>query len=139
MTPFHERDQLVYTLRLIRHVLPSPDTDDTVDAARPHDTARLPTLTSLFIAHALRAIANPGHFLYPLTSRFLLQRPTFDAYDVPMLFGMLYSYSDEFKRERGWIIRLLRDGVRSEAVSRATGRCFIPIEMGDGKLTLASP
>jgi nucleolar pre-ribosomal-associated protein 1 len=125
MTPFHERDQLVYTLRLIRHVLPSSDA--TVDSgARSHNTARLPTLTSLFIAHAVRAIANPGHFLYPLTSRFLLQRPTFDAYDVPMLFWMLYSYSDEFKRERGWIIRLLRDGVRSEAVSRAVRNGSIP-------------
>jgi nucleolar pre-ribosomal-associated protein 1 len=117
VTPFQERGQLLYTLRLVRHVFPPPPIEASDPSSVTVTSNRLPTLTTLFIAHSLRAIANPGHFLYPLMSCFLLQRPTFDAYDVPMLFGMLYSHSDEFKRERGWMIRLLRDGVRSEAVS----------------------
>lgn len=35
-----------------------------------------------------------------------------DTTDVPLLFGMLYSSSDEnWKKERGWMIRFLADGM----------------------------
>ncbi|KAK8861738.1 hypothetical protein IAR55_002561 [Kwoniella newhampshirensis] len=101
-TPFYERQQLVYTLRLLRHAIPTPAT-------------RLPTLTTLFFAHSLRSLGNPAHFLYPTTSRFLLQRPVFDTTDTPMLYSMLYASGEGWKRERGWMIRFLKDGVRSEA------------------------
>ena len=106
ITAFQERPQLLYKLRLFRHSVTFPST-------------RPPTLTTLFLAHALRVLASPSHYLYPLTSRFLLQRPTFDLYDVPMLYTMLYSSEDGFRRERGWIVRLLRDGVRSDAVGQS--------------------
>ncbi|WVQ84141.1 hypothetical protein IAT38_006288 [Cryptococcus sp. DSM 104549] len=108
-TGFYERPQLVYTLRLLRHALPT-------------HTTRLPTLTTLFFAHALRALANPSHFFYPASSRFLLQRPVFDAGDTPMLYGMLYASGEGWKRERGWMVRFLKEGVRSEADWRVVRR-----------------
>ncbi|OCF45143.1 hypothetical protein I317_00945 [Kwoniella heveanensis CBS 569] len=107
--PFFERNQLLYTLRLLRHAIPTAST-------------RLPTLTTLFFAHALRALANPSNFLYPLTSRFLLQRPVYDVTDTPMLYGMLYASGDEWRRERGWMVRFLRDGIKSEADWRVLRR-----------------
>ncbi|WVF66097.1 hypothetical protein IAT40_000836 [Kwoniella sp. CBS 6097] len=107
--PFFERNQLLYTLRLLRHAIPTAST-------------RLPTLTTLFFAHTLRSLANPSHFLYPLTSRFLLQRPIYDVTDTPMLYGMLYASGDEWKRERGWMVRFLNDGVKSEADWRVLRR-----------------
>ncbi|WVQ93728.1 hypothetical protein IAU59_000805 [Kwoniella sp. CBS 9459] len=107
--PFFERNQLLYTLRLLRHAIPTTST-------------RLPTLTTLFFAHTLRSLANPSHFLYPLTSRFLLQRPIYDVTDTPMLYGMLYASGDEWKRERGWLVRFLKDGVKSEADWRVLRR-----------------
>nr|ODN91496.1 hypothetical protein L204_05480 [Cryptococcus depauperatus CBS 7855] len=108
-TPFYERAQLRYTLHLLRHSISTPG-------------SRLPTLTTLYFAHALRSLASPSHFLYPLSSRFLLQRPIFDINDTPMLYSMLYAHNDGWKRERGWIVRFLKDGVRSESDWRVIKR-----------------
>ena len=80
--------------------------------AAPHEEApRLPVFTTLLLAHALRGIFYPSNFTYPLTARFLLQRPTLDPSDVPMLYSMLYSSSDDWKKERAWIVRFLSDGI----------------------------
>lgn len=62
----------------------------------------------------IRAQATPSHFLYSLTSRFLLQRPVLDTTDVPMLYSMLYASEEGWKNERTWIVRLVRDGMKSE-------------------------
>jgi len=106
VTAFHERDQLLYTLRLIRHSIPPPTESNSFP--------RLPPLISLFLSYVIRAQATPSHFLYSLTSRFLLQRPILDTSDVPMLYSMLYASEEGWKNERTWIIRLLRDGMKSE-------------------------
>ncbi|KAH7884073.1 ribosome 60S biogenesis N-terminal-domain-containing protein [Phlebopus sp. FC_14] len=100
-----ERAQVLYVLRMLKNVIPASTT------GRPH---RLPTYTTLILLHALRGIFYPSNFIYPRTARFLLQRPELDVSDVPMLFGMLYSSnSDEWKKERGWILRMLADGMMS--------------------------
>ncbi|KAJ7644108.1 ribosome 60S biogenesis N-terminal-domain-containing protein [Roridomyces roridus] len=78
-----------------------------------NQSGRLPSYTTLILLHALRGIFYPSNFIYPLTARFLLQRPTLDMTDVPMLYGMLYSSSDDWKKERGWIIRFISDGMMS--------------------------
>ncbi|CAK9785304.1 hypothetical protein CC85DRAFT_206078 [Cutaneotrichosporon oleaginosum] len=102
---FHEQLMLLHTLELVAHSLPAPESEDV--------QPRLSPLITLFVAHALRAQAHPSNFLFPLSSRFLLQRPTLDVADVPLLYGMLYAAGDGARRERAWIVRLLRDGVRS--------------------------
>lgn len=102
---FHEQLMLLHTLELVAHALPAPEGEES--------QPRLAPLMTLFIAHALRAQAQPSNFLFPLSSRFLLQRPTLDVADVPLLYGMLYAAGDGARRERAWIVRLLRDGVRS--------------------------
>ncbi|TXT07482.1 hypothetical protein VHUM_03202 [Vanrija humicola] len=115
---FHEQLQVVHTLELVSHALPVPEAKDGVEPTQP----RLPPLIALFIVHALRAIANPASFFYPLSSRFLLQRPTLDVADVPALYGMLYASGDGAKRERAFIVRLLKDGARTEADWRILAR-----------------
>ena len=99
-----ERPHVKYILNLLKDALPAP-TDEAPE--------RLPSYASLILLHALRAIFYPSNFIYPLTARFLLQRPELDTNDVPMLYGMLYSSSDDWKKERGWIIRFLSDGMMS--------------------------
>ncbi|KAG9079747.1 hypothetical protein FRC06_007516, partial [Ceratobasidium sp. 370] len=104
---FQERGQLIYTLDLLRDLLPQTSTT-------PSDfIPRLPTYTTLLLSHAIRDILVPATALYPLISRFLLQRPEFDPRDVPMLYTLLYSSTGEWKRERGWVLRFLADGMRS--------------------------
>ncbi|KAJ7175823.1 ribosome 60S biogenesis N-terminal-domain-containing protein [Mycena filopes] len=98
-----EQPHVVYVLNILRNTLPPPG----------EPVQRLPSYTTLILLHALRGIFYPSNFIYPLTARFLLQRPTLDATDVPMLYGMLYSSSDDWKKERGWIIRFISDGMMS--------------------------
>ncbi|QRW25282.1 nucleolar pre-ribosomal-associated protein 1 [Rhizoctonia solani] len=104
---FQERNQLIYTLDLLRNLIPQPDSTPS------HTIPRLPTYTTLLFSHALRDVFSPATPLYPLISRFLLQRPQFDPKDVPLLYTLLYSSSGEWRRERGWILRFLADGMRS--------------------------
>ncbi|KAF5379860.1 hypothetical protein D9757_007247 [Collybiopsis confluens] len=87
------------------------------DALRPtqgQTPERLPSYTTLLLVHALRGVFYPSNFVYPITARFLLQRPTLDIGDVPMLYSMLYSSAEEHgKKDRAWIIRMLADGMQS--------------------------
>ncbi|KAF4602702.1 hypothetical protein EYR40_005919 [Pleurotus pulmonarius] len=99
-----ERPHVIYILNLLK---------DTLDAPSDTPTKRLPSYSTLILLHALRAIFYPSNFIYPMTSSFLLQRPELDTHDIPMLYGMLYSSSDNWKKERGWIIRFLSDGMIS--------------------------
>ncbi|KAH0839437.1 ribosome 60S biogenesis N-terminal-domain-containing protein [Lanmaoa asiatica] len=102
----HEMHQVIYVFRLLKNAMKPPVNVD--DPPR-----RLPTFTTLILLHALRGIFYPSNFIYPRTARFLLQRPELDVSDVPMLFGMLYSNSDDWKKERGWMLRMLGDGMAS--------------------------
>lgn len=86
-------------------------------------SVRLPTYTTLILCHALRGVFYPSNFIYPLTARFLLQRPELDIKDVPMLLSMLYSNSDDdWRKERAWILRFLADGMTSTEDWRALKR-----------------
>ena len=96
-----EKPHVLHILNLLKDLPP----------CAPSDIPRLPTYTTLLLAHAFRALFYPSNFIYPLTARFLLQRPALDASDVPLLFGMLYSAADEWKKERAWIVRFLADGM----------------------------
>lgn len=73
----------------------------------------LPLTTTLFLAQHLRLIGSPSSYLYPIFTRFLLQRPKFDTSDVPMLYSMLQSTNPEsWRLQRVWMLRFLRDVVR---------------------------
>ncbi|KIJ29709.1 hypothetical protein M422DRAFT_188053, partial [Sphaerobolus stellatus SS14] len=101
---FLERDQVIYVLNILGDLLPPP----TFTPQGP----RVPAYTAVLLSHALRSIFYPSSFLYPLISRFLLQRPEFDVTDVPMLYSMLYSSEDgEWTKERTWMIHFLTDAM----------------------------
>lgn len=98
-----EKPHVMHIFDLLRDAIrSSPETDSP---------PRLPTFTTLLLAHSLRGVFYPANFIYPLTSRFLLQRPELDSADVPMLFSMLYSSSEDWKKERGWMVKFLADAM----------------------------
>ncbi|PPR04905.1 hypothetical protein CVT24_007149 [Panaeolus cyanescens] len=105
---FHEKPHVTYILNILKDTFQAPDTTELSTSSSPR---RLPTYSSLILSHALRGVFHPSNFIYPLTARFLLQRPELDLSDVPMLYGMLYSSTDDWKKERGWIVRFLSDGM----------------------------
>jgi nucleolar pre-ribosomal-associated protein 1 len=98
-----EKPLVLHILNIVRTLGPTSTAESFV--------SRIPSYTTLLLAHALRGIFYPSNFIYPLTARFLLQRPTMDPTDVPMLFSMLYSSGDDWKKERAWIFRFLADGM----------------------------
>ncbi|KIK54460.1 hypothetical protein GYMLUDRAFT_1022449 [Collybiopsis luxurians FD-317 M1] len=106
-TDMIEKPHVLHILSLLR---------DALRPAQGSTPERLPSYTTLLLAHALRGVFYPSHFVYPITARFLLQRPTLDIGDVPMLYGMLYSSAEDYgRKERAWIIRMLADGMQSSA------------------------
>ena len=99
-----EKPHVLYILNQLKNILPPPSGEPV---------HRLPSYSTLILLHALRGVFYPSNFIYPLTARFLLQRPELDTHDVPMLYSMLYNSSDDWKKERGWIIRFLSGGMTS--------------------------
>lgn len=100
-----EKPNVFHILSLLR---------DALHPAHGQAPDRLSSYTTLLLAHALRGVFYPSNFVYPITARFLLQRPTLDVGDVPMLYGMLYSSAEDHgKKDRSWIIRMLADGMQS--------------------------
>ncbi|KIO25995.1 hypothetical protein M407DRAFT_8076 [Tulasnella calospora MUT 4182] len=104
---FHERDQTIFVLNRLRHFIPPPE-PGKLQASPP----RLPTCTSLLFAHTLHCIFYPATFVYPVAMRFLLQRPTFNPNDVPLIFEMLFKGSEDWKQHRTWMVAYLRDSMR---------------------------
>jgi nucleolar pre-ribosomal-associated protein 1 len=102
---FRERDEI----NLVLHHAQNTVTDDD---------APVPALVALFLAHCLRSVASPEHFLYPVFARFLLQRPLIDTRDVPLFYALLYSNGDNSRKDLHWLIRFLTDGLQSSEVGR---------------------
>mgnify|MGYP002760158704 FL=1 len=83
-TTFREKELVLLALERIRDTLPPPP--PTSVHGTYEQVPWLPSITTLFAAHALRAIAMPYHLLFPEMFRFLLQRPRLDTQDVPLLY-----------------------------------------------------
>jgi nucleolar pre-ribosomal-associated protein 1 len=98
-----EKPQVLYILHLLK--------DAFKELLEEGTSQRLPSFSTLLLSHALRGVFYPEHFVYPITARFLLQRPELDTTDVPMLYAMLYSSSDDWRRERSWILKFLADAM----------------------------
>ncbi|KWU41852.1 hypothetical protein RHOSPDRAFT_36620 [Rhodotorula sp. JG-1b] len=101
---FREKEELELVLTQVRLSIYSP-------AGEP-----LPASIALFLAHCISLVGAPESPLYPTFMRFLLQRSTIDARDVPMFYSMLYSSNaDEFaaspRDERAWMVRFLMEGL----------------------------
>lgn len=107
LADMQERVQVIHFLDLLKDQIPC-----VLDTSIK-ESPRIPSYITLLLAHALRGIFYPSNFMYPITARFLLQRPELDIHDVPMLYSMLYASGDEWKKERGWMIRFLADGLMS--------------------------
>lgn len=109
---FQEKEQLLLILDALRNSIKQAKVigeDGTM--SRP-----LPLTITMFVAHAVRALAQPTIYLYPLISRFLLQRATpLDPSDIPLLYGFLYASSYQtqtYKQQRLFILRFLTSAIR---------------------------
>ena len=75
------------------------------------------TTITIYIAHSLSIFTNLGHFMYPLINKFLLQRPFLDLEDIPMFYSLFHSSTENYQKEKVWILRLLSAGLKTYDVS----------------------
>ncbi|KAG0099120.1 hypothetical protein BGZ93_009097 [Podila epicladia] len=74
---------------------------------------RIPTVITTFVAHALSTLLRPDHFMYPHVNKFCLQRPTIDMEDIPMFYSLFNSSSEQHRKERVWMLRLLAASLKT--------------------------
>ncbi|ORY53237.1 hypothetical protein BCR33DRAFT_845432 [Rhizoclosmatium globosum] len=78
------------------------------------DFPQIPTIIALFFSHAISIVSKPEHYMYPLVNQFLLSRPLVDFEDVPMFYMLFNSSTDNCRRERVWLYRLLCGGLKTQ-------------------------
>lgn len=100
-TNMQESTNILYLLRLLKNT-----SKPGLAADGPE---RLPAYVTLLFAYALRGVFYSSNFTYPLTTRFLLQRPQFDIGDIPLLYSTLFGASDQWRNERAWIVQFMAD------------------------------
>ncbi|KAF9959948.1 hypothetical protein BGZ65_012938 [Modicella reniformis] len=100
-----EKNQLLLLLDSLKNSI--VDRED--DVAPP----RIPAVITTFVAHALASLIRPDHFMYPHINKFCLQRPTIDLDDIPMFYSMFNSSSEQHRKERVWMLRLLASSLKT--------------------------
>ncbi len=103
-----EKNQVLVLLEGLRDAL--------VDSAENPFPA-IPPMIALFFAQGLGILMKPESEFYPLINRFCLQRAQLDIYDVPMFYDLLYSATENHRKDKIWILRLLLNGLKSPKVS----------------------
>ncbi|KAJ3148549.1 hypothetical protein HDU89_004646 [Geranomyces variabilis] len=79
------------------------------------ETPRISGIMAVFFAQAVMIAMKPEHEMYSLINRFFLQRPTVDMEDIPMFYELFYSASEQSRKERVWMLRLLACGLKTAA------------------------
>ena len=102
-----ERDQIVLLLESLRHSIVSTKED-------PFPI--IPTIISEFLARGIVILTKPDSDMYLLYNRFFLQRAAIDLADVPMFYDMFYSSTEDCKKERKWMLKLISDSLKSQQV-----------------------
>lgn len=113
-TEFREKELALLVLERVRDCVPPPPATSVHGTYT--DVPWLPTMPLLLAAHGLRALAAPHQPLFPVLFRFLLQRPLLDMNDVPLLYNLLHSTTNEAPVERAWMLRFLTDALYAHAL-----------------------
>jgi hypothetical protein len=70
------------------------------------------SLSALFLAYTLHAVAVPSETLYPTFMRHCLQRSVFDAADIPLFYQLLYPQDEVGSSEnRLWLLDFLQQAM----------------------------
>ncbi|KAF9126633.1 hypothetical protein BGW39_006476 [Mortierella sp. 14UC] len=100
-----EKNQLMLLMDALRNAIVERD-----DGTAP---PRIPAVITAFVVQALTTLLKPDHFMYPHVNKFCLQRPVIDLQDIPMFYSMFNSSSDNHRKERVWMLRLLATSLKT--------------------------
>jgi hypothetical protein len=97
-----ERNQVLMLLNMLKNaIVPTQENSHPI----------LPSLITMFFAHAINVLIKPESYLYPLVNKFTLQRSIVDLEDVPMFYELFYSANQDNRMERMWMLKLLLHGL----------------------------
>lgn len=99
-----ERNQVMLLLKSLRNAIPIEKQDEI---------SPIPSLITSFAAQALMILLKPESDMYPMINQFCLQRPILDLEDIPLFYSLFYSNTQDHRKERIWILRLLLNGLNS--------------------------
>ncbi|KAK3842885.1 MAG: ribosome 60S biogenesis N-terminal-domain-containing protein, partial [Linnemannia gamsii] len=100
-----EKNQLMLLMDAFRNAIVERD-----DGTAP---PRIPAVITAFVTQALTTLLKPDHFMYPHVNKFCLQRPVIDLEDIPMFYSMFNSSSENHRKERVWMLRLLATSLKT--------------------------
>ncbi|KAG0273711.1 hypothetical protein BGZ95_010495 [Linnemannia exigua] len=104
-TTMREKNQLMLLMDAFRNAIVERD-----DGTAP---PRIPAVITAFVTQALTTLLKPDHFMYPHVNKFCLQRPVIDLEDIPMFYSMFNSSSENHRKERVWMLRLLATSLKT--------------------------
>uniref|UniRef100_A0A3Q2CMY5 URB1 ribosome biogenesis homolog n=1 Tax=Cyprinodon variegatus TaxID=28743 RepID=A0A3Q2CMY5_CYPVA len=100
---FRERTQLLYLMDIIKNGILKQN-------------QRLPFVLATYISRVAEQMLRPEDHMYLVLNRFLLSHQSLDLRRVPEFFKLFYSFDQENKVERDWMLNLLQEGI-SDALS----------------------
>ncbi|KAI7856237.1 ribosome 60S biogenesis N-terminal-domain-containing protein [Circinella umbellata] len=82
-----------------------------VDRSDSDIPPRIPPTVTVCVAQALTILMQPGHYMYPHISKWILRTPSFDMNFVPMFTFLFTSATTTHKKERLWLLRMLSSSI----------------------------
>ncbi|CAF0988647.1 unnamed protein product [Adineta ricciae] len=73
---------------------------------------KLAPIVALFLSKLINLFTHPESKMYRTITRFLLKQPYIDLVHIPLFGELFHSASPEYKHERGWILNLLKHGIK---------------------------
>ncbi|CAF1511498.1 unnamed protein product, partial [Adineta steineri] len=73
---------------------------------------KLAPIVALFLSKLVDLFTHPESKMYRTITRFLLKQPYIDLVHIPLFGELFHSSSTEYKYERGWILNLLKHGIK---------------------------
>ncbi|UJR08114.1 hypothetical protein I4U23_012391 [Adineta vaga] len=73
---------------------------------------KLAPIVALFLSKLVDLFTHPESKMYRTITRFLLKQPYIDLVHIPLFGELFHSASIDYKYERGWILNLLKHGIK---------------------------
>ena len=96
---FREKSQITYLLMLLKHSVEK-------------EYMKFPSIWTSYCIQYIKFILKPDHHLYTVLNNALLQKPIINVKELPVFFSLFSSYHVEHTIERGWLLKLLADGLK---------------------------
>lgn len=119
---FPDKNQVLLVLESLANVLPNRSMEVF---------PQLSGIFALFVAQSLMVMLKPELDVYPSINRFYLQKEIVNSQDIPLFYDLFYSESDDAKKERLWMLRLLVCGLKGQLdIELFQKRRVVPILCG---------